>query len=409
MIRREDEIDGALGVLADHFGAPKWWLRRVMEGYARSSSAGDAVAGAAEPAGIALRAALAGSSLRALTEQVVRRDLGPYARDRITRRLSETLAPFFGPGVWFPCPSATAAGALAVRFLAGNGPGAVFAEDIGHAMTLEAGAVAVMSGGQLFPVMVGTDPRGKMRIEALEDALLARCPRATDTTLGRDHFPAPRVLLLSWPSLFGFDLSTDELRALRAICDREGMKLVLDFVWGLHKLAEDSDPRPRLLELTSLADAVTLSLPKVDCGPGAFAFFPRAGEGALDGLRGLAKPLGLAEFEAWETSARWEAAWTSHRALLWETLRRHDDRAARIRAELGSRGFVMAPESAGNVVFLSAPPGTAEIFLRHGAGKWPLRCADRGHTMLRLMIASWYPPGWEDRLFELIAELPPAQ
>ncbi|WP_437742478.1 beta-eliminating lyase-related protein [Sorangium sp. So ce1504] len=405
MIRRDDEIEGALRVIADHFGAPPWLLRRVLEGYG-SSSAGDSVAGAAEPGKIALRTALAGSSLRALSEQLIRRDLGPYARDRITKRLSETLAPFFGPGVWLPCPSATAAGAVAARFLAGSGPGALFAEDVGHAMILEAGAVTVMSGGQLFPVAIRTDERGTIRLEDLEDALLAHCPRAAETTLGRDHFPTPRVLLLSWPSLFGFAPSIDELRALRAACDREGMKLALDLVWGPHKLAEDSDPLPRLLDLMGLADAVTFSLPKIDCGPGAFVFFPRAEEGSLDRLRASVKPIGLAEFEAWETSARWEAAWTSHRALLWETLRSHVDRAARIRAELGSRGFVMSPESAGNVVFLSTPPETAEVFLRHGAGRWPLRCADRGHVMLRLMIASWYPPGWEDRLFDGLAGLP---
>ena len=329
--------------------------------------------------------------------------LAPYAHDAITKRLPHTLSPVFGPGTWLPCPTATAAGVIALRHFATSlRPGMIFFEDIGHAAVLEAGSTAASSGGVLSAVPIATDSRGMLSIEALRMALHVHCPAPGDANLGREHFPAPRAVIVSWPSPRGTITGLDELDALRVLCRSRQMALIIDCVWGVHAVTAMPQRQAMLHSLADLADAMTFSLTKMHCGIGAMLFVPRGSAALADELRALAKPIGSLVSESWDVSARWEAAWLSHQSLVAAAAQADNARASGIREGLRQRGAAVQPDSVANVVLFAVPRELSDVLASQGVTRWPLHAHRQDWQMMRIVTGPWYPTGWETAIFAAV-------
>lgn len=326
--------------------------------------------------------------------------LAPYAHDAITARLPATLSPIFGPGIWLPCPTATAAGVIAMRHLAISlHPGVVFVEDIGHTAILEAGSTAAGSGGVLSAVPVTTDSRGVLSSEALREALDVQCPVPGAANLGAEHFPAPRAVVSGFPSPRGVIPDLGDLDQIHAVCRSHRMALIVNLAWGVHAVIAARQPQSMLRSLADRADAMTFSLTKMHCGIGAMLFLPRGSTALMPPLRALAKPIGALVSESWDISARWEAAWLQHRGLVTAAARADNARAATIRAGLRQRGADVQPDAVTNIVMFAVPRESADVLAAHGVTRWPVPAARPGWRTMRIVTGPWYPTGWETTLF----------
>ena len=109
----------------------------------------------------------------------------------------------------------------------------VLAADTGHVSVHEAGAIEY-SGHKVITI---PQKNGKVDPEAAEEYMRAFYADATNT-----HMVRPGAIYVSHPSEYGTLYTAEELRRLRGVCDRYGMRLFLDgarLAYGL--AARDTD------------------------------------------------------------------------------------------------------------------------------------------------------------------------
>ena len=117
---------------------------------------------------------------------------------------------------------------------------AAVAAEGGHINVHETGAVE----GSGHKVLVAEGSEGKVSAEGVR----ALCRRHTD-----EHMVHPRLLYISQPTEIGTVYSLAELRALRAVCDEQGLILLVDGArLGSALTSEDCDVTLR--DLAALAD-----------------------------------------------------------------------------------------------------------------------------------------------------------
>lgn len=140
----------------------------------------------------------------------------------------------------------------------------VVSADTGHINGHEAGAVEA-TGHKILQI-----PHRNGKLAA--DDVRAYCAAWAEGE-SRDHVVAPGVVYVSQPTEYGTLYSTDELQALRAVCDDYGMRLFVDGARLGYALAA-AGATMTLPDLARLADAFYIGGTKVGALFGEAVVFP---------------------------------------------------------------------------------------------------------------------------------------
>ena len=142
-------------------------------------------------------------------------DASPYGADELTTRAANDLCAAFGAAGAFFVFNGTAANVLGVSLLVRPFDAVICAES-SHLNVDECGAVERVLGNKL------------LTIETLDGKLSPELILARLTGRGDEHRVQPRVVELAQVTELGTCYSLEELRALRELCDAEGMYLFMD-------------------------------------------------------------------------------------------------------------------------------------------------------------------------------------
>jgi threonine aldolase len=165
-----------------------------------------------------------------------------YEMDDLSQELKKFLRSYLGCNESFLVFNGTAANVLALN-TALDSFESVLCTDISHLNVDECGAPEKFLGAKLIAI---PHRDGRLTVEDLEKYIYRR---------GDQHFSQPRSVSITQPTEYGTVYSLDELRAIRAFCDREKMFLHID---GARLGNAVFTLQSSFKEIVSLADVVSL-------------------------------------------------------------------------------------------------------------------------------------------------------
>lgn len=263
----------------------------------------------------------------------------------------------------------------------------VVAADTGHVNVHEAGAIEATRHKVL------TLPHHNGKIDAAE--LRDYC-----TTFYADgnyeHMVFPGTVYISHPTEYGTLYTLDELEALRAVCDRFGMKLFLDGArLGYGLTADGTDVT--LQDIARLTDVFYIGGTKVGALFGEAVVFPK--NDAPAHFLTLIKQHGALLAKGWLLGLQFDTLFENDRYL---TIARHaNEAAARIRTVLRERGYTLTMETPTNQIFITMDNETIARLQEHVRLGF-MEKADDTRTVMRICTA-WSTT--DEQVDELIALL----
>lgn len=249
----------------------------------------------------------------------------------------------------------TQTNAVVIKSLLGH-CGAVVCADTGHIAVHESGAIEACG----HEVITLPNEGGRLDAAAL-DAWMS----TFDADPTKEHMPQPELVYVSHPTEQGTLYGRAQLEALRASCDRWGLRLFLDGArLGYGLAARGSDVG--LAELVRLCDAFTIGGTKVGALFGEAAVFP---QGAPRHFRTLMKQRGALLAKGRLLGIQFETLFDDEGdETLYVQLGRHaDEQALRIRAAFEAKGVPMAFASPTDQQFPILSPAQLEALSRQFA------------------------------------------
>ncbi len=207
----------------------------------------------------------------------------------------------------------------------------VLAATTGHINVHEAGAIEAC-GHKVIPVDANN---GKIDIESLERRL--HLIKAECDVVGWEHYVVPRVLYISFPTEYGSLYTKDELKSLRALCDRYGLYLYADGARLGYGLASP-DCDITLPELASLCDVFYLGGTKVGALFGEAVVVTNS---SLSVPRGLIKQRGAMLAKGWLLGLQFDTLLSSATGKFEDTLYYSISRNAVAMAQRLGEGLIM--------------------------------------------------------------------
>lgn len=214
---------------------------------------------------------------------------------------------------------------------------AVIAAETGHISVHEAGAIE-FSGHKVVTL---PSHAGKLDAAELKDFMERFYADAT-----HEHMPIPGAVYISQPSELGTLYQKAELEALRAICDRWGLRLYVDGArLGYGLMSPENDLT--LPELARLADAFTIGGTKVGALCGEALCFP---DGAPRGFFTMQKQQGALLAKGRLVGVQFAALFRDE--LYWEISRHAIAQAMALKAAFVEKGYPLYADSPTNQQFV---------------------------------------------------------
>ncbi len=213
----------------------------------------------------------------------------------------------------------------------------VIAADTGHIACHEAGAIE--AGGH--KVVSVPNHEGKV---ASED--IRKLVETFYADENHDHMPEPGMIYISHPSEYGTVYTKDELKSLRELCDRFGMKLFLDGARLAYALASDHTDLT-LKDIASLCDVFYIGGTKCGTMFGEAVVFTKE---EPDHFFTLIKQNGALLAKGWIAGAQFDAFFTDE---LYMECGRNAISSAKVLTELlRSKGYRLLKEPQTNQIFV---------------------------------------------------------
>ena len=258
----------------------------------------------------------------------------------------------------------------------------VLAPSTGHINVHEAGAIEA-SGHKVIPMRA---QNGKIDIPELERYL--HLLKVECDVVGWEHYVAPRVLYVSFPTEYGTLYSIDELRQLRRICDEYQLYMFIDGARLGYGLASPSCELT-LPELARICDVFYLGGTKVGAMFGEAVVITNP---ELSIPRGLIKQRGAMLAKGWLLGVQFDTLLTSPTGSFADTLyyrisRNAIDRALHLREGMLDRGYEMYLDSPTNQQFFIVDNSQLQE-LSNKVAFDSFAAYDESHTVIRF-CTSW--------------------
>mgnify|MGYP003291842111 CR=1 FL=1 len=320
--------------------------------------------------------------LQALTEANARQ-FTPYGQDELSQRAKDKIRAAIGnpeADIYFLIGGTqTNSVALAAMLAPYEG---VLCAGTGHITDHEAGAIEC-TGHKVLPV-VG-DEQGKISLDALQEWLVRFFADGF-----HDHIVHPGAVYISQPTELGGVYTKAELRALRRICDRYGLRLYVDGARLAYALgSRDNDVT--LETLGSLTDAFYIGGTKCGALFGEALVFKKT----MPHFFTLHKQHGALLAKGWLTGLQFDVLFTDG---LYQRLGAHADRLAELlRDGLQALQIPLLPPSPSNQQFaLLTDEQVEKLAGRFGYDLWGRQGA---YTQVR------FCPSWANTEEQILALL----
>ena len=251
----------------------------------------------------------------------------------------------------------------------------ILAATSGHINVHEARAIEA-SGHKVIPMPARL---GKIDINALESHMAT--VTAEFNAVGWEHYVIPRALYISQSTEYGTVYTLDELRQLRAICDKYDLYLFVDGArlgYGLMSPACDVT----LKDLAGLVDVFYIGGTKVG------ALFGEAVVVLNKDIRltrGLIKSHGALLAKGWLLGVQFATLMAD--GLYWSIARNAIDQAMRLRQGMVDKAYKLYIDSPTNQQFFVIGNDRLAQLQQH-IGVDIIEAADQHHTVIRL-CTSW--------------------
>lgn len=263
----------------------------------------------------------------------------------------------------------------------------VVATDTGHVNVHEAGAIEA-TGHKVLAL-----PHRDGKVDAAQVDDYCATFNADDN---HEHMVHPGTVYISHPSEYGTLYTLDELEALRAVCDKYGMRLFLDGArLGYGLTAPGTDVTLR--DIARLTDVFYIGGTKVGALFGEAVVFPR-GDSPRHFLTQI-KQHGALLAKGWLLGVQFDTLFTD--GLYLDIARHANDAAERIRAVLVERGYTLTMDTPTNQIFITMDNDDVAR-LQRSVRLGFMEKADDTHTVMRI-CTSWSTT--DEQVDELIALL----
>lgn len=263
----------------------------------------------------------------------------------------------------------------------------VVAADTGHVNVHEAGAIEA-TGHKVLAL-----PHRDGKVDAAQVDDYCATFNADDN---HEHMVHPGTVYISHPSEYGTLYTLDELEALRAVCDKYGMRLFLDGArLGYGLTAPGTDVTLR--DIARLTDVFYIGGTKVGALFGEAVVFPR-GDSPRHFLTQI-KQHGALLAKGWLLGVQFDTLFTD--GLYLDIARHANDAAERIRAVLVERGYTLTMDTPTNQIFITMDNDDVAR-LQRSVRLGFMEKADDTHTVMRI-CTSWSTT--DEQVDELIALL----
>lgn len=263
----------------------------------------------------------------------------------------------------------------------------VVAADTGHVNVHEAGAIEA-TGHKVLAL-----PHRDGKVDAAQVDDYCATFHADDN---HEHMVHPGTVYISHPSEYGTLYTLDELEALRAVCDKYGMRLFLDGArLGYGLTAPGTDVTLR--DIARLTDVFYIGGTKVGALFGEAVVFPR-GDSPRHFLTQI-KQHGALLAKGWLLGVQFDTLFTD--GLYLDIARHANDAAERIRAVLVERGYTLTMDTPTNQIFITMDNDDVAR-LQRSVRLGFMEKADDTHTVMRI-CTSWSTT--DEQVDELIALL----
>lgn len=249
----------------------------------------------------------------------------------------------------------------------------VVAADTGHVNVHEAGAIEA-TGHKVLAL-----PHRDGKVDAAQVDDYCATFNADDN---HEHMVHPGTVYISHPSEYGTLYTLDELEALRAVCDKYGMRLFLDGArLGYGLTAPGTDVTLR--DIARLTDVFYIGGTKVGALFGEAVVFPR-GDSPRHFLTQI-KQHGALLAKGWLLGVQFDTLFTD--GLYLDIARHANDAAERIRAVLVERGYTLTMDTPTNQIFITMDNDDVAR-LQRSVRLGFMEKADDTHTVMRI-CTSW--------------------
>ena len=272
----------------------------------------------------------------------------------------------------------------------------VLAASTGHINVHEAGAIEA-TGHKVIPMKASN---GKVDIAAMERHL--HLFKTECDVVGWEHYVAPRVLYISFPTEYGSLYTLEELKQLRSICDEYGLYLYADGARLGYGLASPSCD-VTLPDLARLCDVFYLGGTKVGAlfGEAVVVTNPE-----LTIPRGLIKQRGAMLAKGWLLGVQFDTLLASPAGRLEDTLyyriaRNAVDMASRLCAGMVAKGYEKYIDSPTNQQFFVADNAILPELSKKVAFD-SFSAYDESHTVIRFCTSWATTTDQIDRLLTLL-------
>lgn len=263
----------------------------------------------------------------------------------------------------------------------------VVAADTGHVNVHEAGAIEA-TGHKVLAL-----PHRDGKVDAAQVDDYCATFNADDN---HEHMVHPGTVYISHPSEYGTLYTLDELEALRAVCDKYGMRLFLDGArLGYGLTAPGTDVTLR--DIARLTDVFYIGGTKVGALFGEAVVFPR-GDSPRHFLTQI-KQHGALLAKGWLLGVQFDTLFTD--GLYLDIARHANDAAERIRAVLVERGYTLTMDTPTNQIFITMDNDDVAR-LQRSVRLGFMEKADDTHTVMRICTC-WSTT--DEQVDELIALL----
>lgn len=263
----------------------------------------------------------------------------------------------------------------------------VVAADTGHVNVHEAGAIEA-TGHKVLAL-----PHRDGKVDAAQVDDYCATFNADDN---HEHMVHPGTVYISHPSEYGTLYTLDELEALRAVCDKYGMRLFLDGArLGYGLTAPGTDVTLR--DIARLTDVFYIGGTKVGALFGEAVVFPR-GDSPRHFLTQI-KQHGALLAKGWLLGVQFDTLFTD--GLYLDIARHANDAAERIRTVLVERGYTLTMDTPTNQIFITMDNDDVAR-LQRSVRLGFMEKADDTHTVMRI-CTSWSTT--DEQVDELIALL----
>ena len=311
-----------------------------------------------------------------------------YGADKHCERAAELIRKACGAPdaqVWF-LVGGTQTNATVIRSILRNYEG-VLSADTGHITGHEAGAIEA-SGHKVLTL---PEKEGKISAETVEAAMQKFLHDPSR------HFAVhPGLVYISHPTEYGTLYTLDELKALRAVCDRHHLPLYIDGArLGYGLAAEKNDVT--LEDIARIADVFYIGGTKVGAMFGEAVVFTHGN--MPKNFVTLVKQHGALLAKGWLLGVQFDTLFTDD--LYCRIARHANDAADRIREVLVERGYTLTFDAPTNQIFITLDNATSERLQRNVRLGF-MEKADDTHTVMRI-CTSWATT--DEQVEQLIALL----